>query len=212
MKDRIWKDFWGADYNTGCPLKDTCILVLRNLEQENKIGPFVLDVGSGSNGVVKNLRDKHKVIALDIAAPKNQEEDNYKYIKFDIEDISRTSRISYKKALIEASQFLNIDRKTANKEQIDSIIFSEILNYIDYRKVLAELKKYLKPGGRFMIMNQPSRGITALFSKRGLKNNKRLYQFLESQGFNIEQKIFPTAQEKSRSEDKEFLMLVAVKS
>jgi hypothetical protein len=49
------------------------------------------------------------------------------------------------------------------------------LNYVDFRKVLSAVAKYLKPDGRIIILNLPYRGNRSLFSDKGLKDNRQLY-------------------------------------
>jgi hypothetical protein len=54
-------------------------------------------------------------------------------------------------------------------ERADTIVYSDILNYVDFRKVLSGFAKYLKPDGRIIVLNLPHRGNRSLFSDKVLK-------------------------------------------
>jgi hypothetical protein len=115
--------------------------------------------------------------------------------------------------MLRACRFLAMDPKAAagHLEQVDTIVVSDLLNYVDFRKVLGAFGKYLKPGGRFIVNNLPMRGNQALFSDKGLKDNRDLYQFLEEEGFEIEHKSFPKRSAGATDESGELLILVARK-
>ena len=60
------------------------------------------------------------------------------------------------KALLRVCAFLEINPKTqAKTERADTIVFSDTLNYVDFRKVLDGFAKYLKPDGRIIVFNFP---------------------------------------------------------
>jgi hypothetical protein len=68
---------------------------------------------------------------------------------------------------------LEINPKTeAKTERADTIVFSDTLNCVDFRKVLNGFAKYLKPDGRIIVLNLPHRGNRSLFSDNGLKDNR----------------------------------------
>jgi len=205
-----WEQHWGREYDKG-PKREFLLPILSNLESRGKIGEVVVDVGSGLSSVANNLTGNHKLITLDIAG-KESEDEKRKHMRVNVENILDKSKLSYKKALIKAANFLDINlRQETNKEQTDSIIFSEILNYVDYQEILRAFAKYLKSEGRFIIVNMPGRGIEELFSEKGLKSNEELYKFLEQEGFEIEEKHFPWKLRKSPEEDQELLVLIARK-
>jgi len=90
-------------------------------------------------------------------------------------------------------------------------VFSDLLNYVDYRKVLRGFAEYLKRDGRMIILNFPTRGNQALFSGKGLKDNRGLYRCLEEHGFEIEDKSFPCRPAGETDEAEELIVLVARK-
>ena len=103
-----------------------------------------------------------------------------------------TRRSQPYKALARACAFLEIDPKLGEKiERADTMVLSDALNYVDFRKVLSGFVTYLKPGGRLIILNLPHRGNQLLFSDQGPKDNRPPYSFLEEHCFEIEHKDFP---------------------
>src|SRR6266446_5082291 len=70
---------------------------------------------------------------------------------------------------------------------------------------------YLRPGGRIIVLNFPARGNRLLFSKKGLKDNRQLYAFLEEHHFEIEHKAFPKRPRNETDESEELIVLVARK-
>jgi hypothetical protein len=108
--------------------------------------------------------------------------------------------------------FLGINPKTEAKTQrADTIVFSDTLNYVDFREVLNGFGNYLKPGGRIIVFNLSNRGHGLLFSDMGLKDNRQLYTFLEEHHFEIEHKAFPKRPRNETDESEELIVLVARK-
>jgi hypothetical protein len=121
-------------------------------------------------------------------------------------------RLSFRKAILRVCAFLEINPKTeAKTERADTIVFSDTLNYVDFRKVLNGFAKYLKPDGRIIVLNFPYRGNRLLFSDKGLKDNRELYAFLEEHHFEIEHKAFPKRPRNETDESEELIVLVARK-
>jgi hypothetical protein len=115
--------------------------------------------------------------------------------------VGQFGSLSFRKALLRVCAFLGINPKTeAKTERADTIVFSDMLNYVDFRKVLNGFVKYLKPGGRIVVFNLPNRGNGLLFSGQGLKDNRQLYAFFEEHHFEIEHKAFPKRPPNERSD------------
>ena len=132
-------------------------------------------------------------------------------VRMDIEQVGAPIAYSHRKALRRSARFLRVDPRTAATERADTIIFSDILNYVDFERVLGGFARFLKPGGRFIVCNLPMRGNQTLFSEKGLKDNRRLFQYLEANGFDLEEKHFPKREPGVTSEAEELLVLVARK-
>jgi hypothetical protein len=208
-----WQQYWGESY--GPELKQGLLTpVFRKLETEEKIGNLIIDVGSGASPVTRLVKPKpgRKRICVDIAADNAGSQEELR-IRLDAEQVGQLRTLSFRKALLRVCVFLGINPKTeAKTERADTIVFSDTLNYVDFRKVLNGFAKYLKPGSRIIVFNLPYRGNRLLFSDKGLKDNRQLYAFLEECHFEIEHKAFPKRARNETNESEELIILVARKS
>lgn len=207
-----WQEYWGESY--GPELKQQLLKpVFGKLETEEKIGNLIIDVGSGASPVTQLLKTKpgRKRVYVDIAADNGGSLDELR-IRLDAEKVGQFGALSFRKALIRVCAFLEINPETDEKtERADTIVVSDTLNYVDFRKVLSGFTKYLKPDGRIIVLNLPYRGNRSLFSDKGLKDNRQLYAFLEEHHFEIEHKAFPKRPRNETNESEELILLVARK-
>jgi hypothetical protein len=208
-----WQEYWGETYAP--ELKQGLLRpVLGDLEKEGKIGNLILDIGSGAHPVTRLLaaRPGRKRVCVDIAADNGESADELRP-RLDAEKIGQTHRLSFGKALIRVCSFLQINPRTETDiQRADTMLISDTLNYVDFRKVLSGLASYLKPNGRMVILNLPYRGNQSLFSDLGLKDNRQLYPVLEELGLEIEQKLFPKRPRNETDESEELIVLVARKN
>ena len=186
---REWRGFFGGHY--GREYKMPFVRpVLAELDRQGEL-EVIIDVGSGVYPLSYEFHGKKKTILIDIAAPAAQD-GNLMYMKFDIDHLADTTRKETREALQKAGDFLEIDRSAeCNPEQADLVIFSDILNYVDYQETIRNFLKYLKPGGRIMIFNGQNRGIHRLFSPKGAKDNIELIKFLCAEGLRAEDIVYP---------------------
>jgi hypothetical protein len=106
------------------------------LRQKEKIGNLIIDVGSGASPVTQLLKAEpaRKRICIDIAAD-NVGSLNDLRIRLDAEKVGQFGSLSFRKALLRVCAFLGINPKTeATTERADTIVFSDMLNYVDFRK------------------------------------------------------------------------------
>ena len=193
--DNPWRRYWGCSY--GPELKQWLLEpVFEELERQDRIGDLIVDVGR---------------ILVDIAAD-NSRAANGQKIRFDAEKIGEPKALSFRKGWVRVCKFLGLDPDSrANGGGADTIVFSDLLNYVDFEKVLGGFAEYLKPGGRIIVSNLPMRGNEGLFSGKGLKDNRELYRFLEEREFEIEHKSFPCRPDGGTEEAEEMIVLVARK-
>ena len=207
-----WQEFWGETY--GPELKHYLLgPVFERLEAEDKIGDLIVDVGSGAVPVTQLLKPRanRKRICVDIAADGTRTNDSLR-IRFDAEKVNQPELLSCRKALARICVFLGIDlRKESDVERADTVLFSDILNYLDFKRVISGFGRFVKPGGRLIVFNLPYRGNRSLFSDRGLKDNRDLYRMLGGNRFEIESKEFPKRPRREMSEAEELIVLVARK-
>jgi SAM-dependent methyltransferase len=208
--DTPWQRYWGDAY--GLDLKQWLLKPLfEKLEHEGKVGDLIVDVGSGARPVSRFLppRPGRKRILVDVAAENCASADEQK-IRLNAEKIAQPAALSFRKALLRVCNFLEIPPAApANAIGADTIVFSDLLNYVDFRKVLRGFARFLKPDGRIVIVNLPMRGNESLFSEKGLKDNRQLYEFLEEHHFEIEHKSFPCRPRGETDESGELIVLVA---
>lgn len=207
-----WQEYWGETYAP--KLKQVLLKpVFGELEKEEKIGNLIIDVGSGASPVTRLLKTKpgRKRICVDVAADNRGSVDELR-IRLDAEKVGQFGALSVRRAVLKVCAFLEINLEAEKKpERADTIVVSDTLNYVDFRKVLTGFAKYLKPDGRIIILNLPYRGNCSLFSDQGLKDNRQLYAFLEEQHFEIEHKEFPKRPRNETDESEELIVLVARK-
>jgi hypothetical protein len=205
-----WQPFWGEAY--GLELKQWLLKpVFDELENAGKAGDLIVDIGSGARPVTRFLKAKpgRKRICVDMAADNRGSGEEQK-IRLDVEKVGDLGALSFRKAMLRVCRFLEIaPGGEGNARGADMMVFSDLLNYVDFRKVLGGFGHYLQPGGRMVIVNLPIRGNRSLFSEKGLKDNRELYAFLEEQRFEIEHKAFPCRGRNDTEEAEELIVLVA---
>ena len=207
-----WQEYWGETY---APELKRALLkpVFERLESEAKIGNLIVDIGSCAVLVTRLLetRPGRKRVCVDIAADNRAALDELR-VRLDAEKAGQSGTLSFRKALLRVRTFLEIDPKAGQKVALaDTIVISDALNYVDFRKTLSGFATYLKPAGRLVVLNLPYRGNRSLFSDRDLKDNRQLYSFLEEHHFVIEHKAFPKRPRNEKDESEELIVLVARK-
>jgi len=207
-----WQEYWGEEF--GSKLKQHLLRpFFDELEKEGRIGNLILDLGSGAWPVTRLLgtRPDRKRICVDIAADNVQSLDELR-IRLDAEKVGQFRTLSFQKAILRICTFLELNPRTETKiERVSTIVIFDLLNYVDFRMVLIGFAKYLKAGGRIIIVNLPYRGNRSLFSDKGLKDNHQLYAFLKEHHFEIEKIAFPKRARKVTDDSQELIMLVAGK-
>jgi hypothetical protein len=205
-----WQAFWGEHY--GLQLKRWLLEpVFEKLEAEGKVGDLIVDIGSGAQPVTQFLQKRpgRKRICVDVAAD-NRRAGDAQTVRLDVEKVAESGSLSLRKALVRACRHLDVTPESA-PAGADLMVCADVLNYVDFRKVLGGFAKYLKPGGRIVVVNLPMRGNQSLFSEQGLKDNRLVCQYLEEQRFEIEHKAFPCRPEGATDEADELIVLVARK-
>jgi len=209
----FWKHIWGhpdTDYELA-KKAETLVPLFQRLNEQGKLGNVVIDFGSGSESVLNFLPrdDERRAITVDITGEFTSAEDAL-HVAYDLNKAPNRDDPSSRRALLQAAHFLDVDPKSEDVAHADTMIFVEILNYLDYKPVLAELARFLKRGGRVIIMNQVDRGPhPAILHPGRPKSNDEIQLELESLGFQIE--IRSEAPPEPGREDKRMMLLVAKK-
>lgn len=193
----VWAQHWGKEYNAVG--KDGIFeSVFTKLRSDGRLGKVIADIGSGASPVTRNLPKMFgsRVIAVDVAMqPKGFI--NALRVKLDIETLDKPTQET-REALAKIATMLGIKTPCDPEDlelqrQIDTIVCSDILNYVDYRNVVISLKKYLRRGGRIVILEIPGRGYPEHFSPQGLDSLDNLKAHLQKEGFVLEEDDYSDA-------------------
>jgi ubiquinone/menaquinone biosynthesis C-methylase UbiE len=163
--------------------------LLQEMSDRGDLGDVVVDVGAGHSTLVRGLMKKHTVGIIDIVVPDARLEQHFA-IQADLRHLNQPSRKT-KRGLLEAARTLKERQK---QTRVNTFVFSDILNYVDYKKLLNELNVVLVPGGRVVIINMPNLGPEKIMEPDDtrFKHNSELIEFLESKppkgmGYTVEQ-------------------------
>ena len=189
MSQETWREHWGVEYRGDLRNMDLQP-IFRDLELDGMLGETILDIGSGYYPVSEYLSKNHRVVTIDIEGQEGEQQGHF-HIRHDVELLTDEHRYTSQKAFVQMAQYFNIDIRGSTKENVDTMIFSQLLNYVDFRKVLSVASTYLRPGGLFVIVNQPNFGYSDMFSEGGVKNNAELLEEMLRNEFEIITKVFP---------------------
>jgi hypothetical protein len=139
---------------------------------------FVLDVGSGNNPISLNLPSKPKIITLDLAGQTGlSAQPNHTHLKTNAETLP--THKDDLEILTTLCRSLSHGKEVSITHLFQLIVFSEILNYVDYRSIIAGYSRFLDSNGQILIINSPNRGFHGLFSPQGVKNNQELIDLMQ---------------------------------
>ena len=179
-----WDNSWGDQYGPMFKCLHFARL-FRRMFENGELGENVVDIGSGMHPMTSFLPNDldARVISVDRSGGEGIQEDNGLKLKFNLDDIDQKALVREK--ISKVADFLDIDQ-CESLRQIDCFVFSDILNYVDYKKVILFLKQYLRKEGRLLISEKAGKGYQKCHSPLGYDGPKRLYKFLKREGFVIE--------------------------
>ena len=188
------EEMYGVDYRDPWKWKIVGSLINEILNEDDKPSS-IMEVGAGKYPMSECVEDKkHKILQIDVGGPENKAVSISKLqARYDIENIIPTDEnkeemINNLERFNQLMLFLNSDYAEEKPESIDLLIFSDTLNYVDYKSAIKAIKKYLWENGKLAIYNCPERGETTYkryFSEKGAKSNIALVKFLLEEGFII---------------------------
>jgi len=196
---QVWKEQWGKGYDIG-PKNLRILPLMEELDRQGKLGRHIIDIGSGSTsmvgiydgsvGGVYYPTEGKRVVRIDIAMPyPSRASDAILEIRADLESMDDGSIARLRRFVLVARHFGVDPRKDVGLA--DTILLSEILNYIDYRRTIEGIPRFLKQQGRLVIYNDPMRGFSEIFSPAGVKDNFGLVAKLPDAGLEIEHLACP---------------------
>jgi hypothetical protein len=157
---------------------------------EAQMWDLMYDVGSWiepiTRSMSKNMRNgqypNRRIVLADIAWP-DAIEWNCLRLRYNIEDIVDHTRSSTQDALAKVTSYLEttLPTETPKLPHPTTMVFSDVLNYVDYKRVLKWSIDLLASGWLIMICNEPGKGIQELISENGVKNNETLLKYLRNE-------------------------------
>lgn len=185
VRKNFWEKAGGAsDYNAEWKEKVLHYMQKVLARQGVSMGDSILDLGSGVRPVSRFIApDESKVIYVDFNAPDPavQHPDSL-HIAKDIPSLIDSDSFAAKRSLVESARFLGKDPRQESSEHIDTVIVSDLLNYVPAAAVLTRAYEYLKPGGILIVLNQPGRTFEHAghsLDPEGISNNDDLISILE---------------------------------
>lgn len=177
---------------------------LVGLDMYRKLGRVILDVGSGSMRITDShghnrLRayyptEGKKIIRVDLAFKKRSQIDaGMLEVQADIENTALNTP-EQKKRFLAIAKFLEIDPRE-KKPHVDTLLLSDVLNYVNYRRAILGLLRFVKPGGRIIIYNRPEHGFSTLYSEKRPRDNATLIRSLKRMGLELDYVHYETPEE-----------------
>jgi len=198
--------------------------LLDTLDRQGKLGKNIIDAGGGPEIQL----DVHtpvnadyfsplgkQVVNVDIGASMTYKKGNKIILKADLSEAGSKS-LKERRAIASAARLLGLKKEELKSPFADSIILSDILNYVNYREVITGLLNYLKPGGRMIIRHCPDNGILRAFHGLRPRDNIGLARFLKAKGLELEHiahavKKYPTIQNNTELHNQMYIHIVARK-
>ena len=176
----LWRFFEGRVYDFEDLKLPFVVPVIESLNYAAH-KPVAIDVGGGNCSIVHSARLPRpryfKTATVDIAARLHGYEPINPTIKANVADIVTGTDDTALKSL---HDFLLDATEPGKPVGADLIVYSEILNYIDFRNVMHWFDQLLKPGGYTVIANLATRGWPNLFSDNGVKSHEELLDFVRN--------------------------------
>lgn len=172
-----WEQLGGHVYDQES-LKDAHVVpAIAALPFERK-DPVAIDVGSGSWSVASSVRlefpRRMQVASVDCAVY-DWDSDTRPKIRADIDAIVGAEDAEAQERLV---RFLSATTGVDEAIGADLVLYSEILNYVDYRETVRWFSGLLRPGGFSTIVNMPTRGFRNLAVEGGVTSNQELIDFM----------------------------------
>ncbi len=171
-----WQRLGGRCYDVAS-IKDPHLVPVIEALDYPSTNPVAIDVGSGvqsmaSRAQVNGRRLPTAMIDIALSDHGSMIGGNQEFA-VDIDSLTAGQEPECEFAI---DQYL-AEHSDTGEPQADLVVFSDILNYIDYKRALRWFGQRLKLGGFVVIANKPDRGFTSNFSDDGVKTSEELIDF-----------------------------------
>ncbi len=160
-------------------------LVMKGYSGGNRRPGNILELGSGDNPLVARLARKSKVVAIDIGMPvETARKDNVLWVRGDVEKLDGLS----KEAKADIAGFLgerSTKRGKAVWSGINTVVLSNILNYVDAKALFAQIAAVFSPGTTVLVQNHVENGAPEVFSSKGVKSNRDVLEAFDPAQFKL---------------------------
>jgi len=201
-----WRTMWGASFDDEAQ-GAAWQAWLHRADDAGRLGATLVEVGSSAHPLTGAFAQR-RVIHIDLVAPQSSQRlgASSARLRGDIEHPERILDLG------DAADVLGLTATTTQhadallQQRVDSVILPQILNYVDFRRVIRVVTRWLVPGGRLFIINQPGRAPPShsdLLSPQGVHSNRELVRFLEAAGYVIE------SAESERDDDRAMIRIIA---
>ncbi|MFA4997728.1 MAG: GNAT family N-acetyltransferase, partial [Bacteroidales bacterium] len=151
------------------------------------LGDITVDLGCSARPFAVSAPDR-KVILVDIDAPQASAfiKPNTVLLRGDAQHPEQVTTITDVVKLFGLNHENQTNLDDVLRERVNSVVITHLLNYVDFRQVIRKASRWLIPGGRLFIVNQPGLGEAGLFHAHGVHSNRELIGFLHEQGYSIQ--------------------------
>lgn len=145
---------------------------MKRLSGEGKLGERVMDVGCGPYPVTDVLdQKKHHRFLVDWIPWETSARPDDTVVTVNVRDVAA------------------VHQSLQEAPPMDSMVFSSLLNYVDYQSTLSVFRPYLKPGGRYIIFNKPDFGMRNVLHARRPRSTREVVECLMFLEFTPEEVI-----------------------
>lgn len=188
----VWRFHGGRVYDFDDLKLPSVVGLIESLPYETT-HPVAIDVGGGNCSLVHSARlprpQYFRTATVDIAGQSHGLGSFNPVFKSDVEEIVAEADVA---TVRELDDFIVANSDTPHIPGADLLVYSEILNYVDFREVMSWFDSRLKPGGYTVIANLPTRGWSQLFSDYGVKSHDELLTYVRDElGHTIIRQEYP---------------------
>jgi len=175
--------------------------LLEEMDRQDKLGSVIIDAGSGPiyhapeypdqppqerRAVYYPTKDR-KIIRVDADAPQTHRiEEGMLTVQASVDEWNPSSRRG-RTLTAKVRQYLQMPRTSRSQKIADAVLFCDSLNYMDFRKALANADAHLRADGRIVIQNTAGKTLAkGLLHEKGPQTYHDVTNWLQRNGYELE--------------------------